>query len=82
MANWIGSAAAILGILCWLPQVAKTWRSRHTGDLSLTGHVLILVTLLLWLIYGVLIGSLPIIAGNTISVTLVGSIVIAKLIYG
>ena len=77
----IGYLAAILGTVCWFPQVAKTWRSRQTKDLSLFTNLLILMTMTLWLIYGLAIGSWPLIAANVLSVLLVGSIVAAKLIY-
>ncbi len=81
MAEYIGYLAAILGTIGWLPQVYKTWRSRETKSLSLPTNLLIFITVSLWFIYGLLTMSWPIIMANVFAIILVGSIVIAKLIY-
>ena len=81
MVEYIGYLAAILGTICWLPQTLKTWRSKETKDLSLGANLLILATVTLWLVYGILLGALPLIIANIISILFVGAIVTAKLIY-
>ncbi len=81
MAEYIGYLAAILGTIGWLPQVYKTWRSRETKSLSLPTNLLIFITVSLWFIYGLQTMSWPIIMANVFAIILVGSIVIAKLIY-
>jgi len=81
MVDFIGYLAAILGTICWLPQTIKTWKTRETKDLSLSANLLILATVSLWLIYGILLGSMPLIIANVVSILLVGAIVSAKLIY-
>ena len=78
----IGYLAAVLGTICWLPQTIKAWRSKETKDLSLSTNVLVLITMLLWLAYGVLAGSLPLIAANVLSVGMVSAILVAKFRYG
>lgn len=82
MEELIGSAAAIVSTICWLPQTIKTWRTQETKDLSLPANLLILASISLWLIYGLLLGAWPLIAANTIAVILVGAIVAAKLKFG
>ncbi|MFV0382837.1 SemiSWEET family sugar transporter [Paracoccus sp. (in: a-proteobacteria)] len=77
----IGFLAAILGTLCWLPQLAKTLRSREVRDLSLGTNLLLLFTLLLWLVYGLLLGEWPMILANILSIFCIGTIVVAKLIW-
>ena len=77
----IGYMAAVLGTICWVPQMLKTWISRETKDLSLWANLLMLANLSLWLTYGILLGAWPLIIANLISILLVGSIVTAKLIY-
>jgi len=77
----IGYAAAILGTICWLPQSLKAWRSKETADLSLSSNLLIMATMFLWLAYGILEQSWPLIVANLLALVLVGSIVLAKLIY-
>ncbi|MCF6344334.1 MAG: SemiSWEET family transporter [Devosiaceae bacterium] len=78
----IGMIAAILGTICWLPQVIKLTRTKDTKSLSLWTNILLLVTVSLWLIYGLMLGSLPLIIANVASVTLIGIIVIYKIKYG
>ncbi|MGJ8528938.1 SemiSWEET family sugar transporter [Maritalea sp.] len=81
MVDLIGYVAAILGTICWLPQTIKTWRTKRTADLSLSANLLVLSTILLWLLYGIALMAWPLIIANVISAILLGSIVLAKLIY-
>lgn len=76
---YIGYAAAVLGTICWIPQALQVWRTRDTRSLSLVAQVLFLVTVTLWLIYGVMIVDWPLILANIVSVTAMISIVTAKL---
>ncbi|GHF07758.1 hypothetical protein GCM10016455_30920 [Aliiroseovarius zhejiangensis] len=82
METVIGASAAILSTVCWLPQTIRTWRTRHTKDLSLMANLLILASMSLWLTYGIMLHSWPMIVANTVAVVLVGSIIIAKLKFG
>ena len=81
MTEIIGFLAAILGTICWLPQTIKTWRSREVNDLSLWANLLVLATVILWLIYGILLGAWPLIVANVISTVLVGAIIAAILLF-
>ncbi|SEQ75440.1 SemiSWEET family sugar transporter [Thalassovita taeanensis] len=81
MALYIGYFAAILGTICWLPQAIQVWRTRDTKSLSLTANLLFLLTVTLWLIYGVMITDWPIIVANIASVSAMIAIVAAKLKY-
>lgn len=76
---YIGYAAAILGTICWIPQALQVWRTRDTRSLSLVAQVLFLITVTLWLIYGVMIVDWPLILANIVSVTAMIFIVTAKL---
>lgn len=77
LADLVGYAAAILGTICWIPQTVKAWRSKETKDLSLWANLMVFGTISLWLLYGLLIGSWPLIVGNVISLLAVGGIVVA-----
>lgn len=78
----IAVAAVVLSTVCWLPQVWKTLRTRAVRDLSLWSNGLILLTMSLWLIYGMLVGDWPLIVANAFSSACVGTIVAAKLLWG
>lgn len=82
LADMVGIVAATLTTVAFVPQAVKTWRSRHARDLSLGMFLLFTLGVLCWLLYGVLIGSWPIIVANTVTTGLAGSILFFKLRYG
>jgi len=60
----IGLIAGLLTSIAALPQVVKTWRSRHARDLSIWQPLLLSLGVALWLIYGMLIGDTPLSQAN------------------
>ena len=78
----VGAAAALLTTFCWVPQAVRTIRLRDTRAISLPAQLAFGSGLALWLVYGVLIASWPLIAANAISLALVAVIVATKLRYG
>lgn len=77
--NWIGALAGIFTTIAFIPQVAKTWKTKSAGDISLLMFLLFSSGVLLWLIYGVLLHALPIIIANGITLSLSASILVLKL---
>ena len=68
--DWItllGLLAGALTTIAFLPQVLKTWRTKSTEDISAVMFITFCLGLLLWLIYGLLINSLPIIFANALT---------------
>ena len=78
----IGSAAATLTTIAFIPQVWKVWRTRHTADISMGMYVLFTIGVALWLAYGILIESWPIIIANSLTLTLAGFILAMKNKFG
>jgi MtN3 and saliva related transmembrane protein len=78
----IGSIAALLTTVSWLPQAVKTLRSRQTRDISLYAQIMLFIGILLWLIYGVMIVSWPLIGANIVTLVLVGVILTMKIRFG
>ena len=78
----IGSAAATLTTISFIPQAWKVWRSRHTADISLGMYSLFTLGVALWLWYGLLMESWPIIAANSITLLLAGAVLVMKLKFG
>ncbi|MBI2548116.1 SemiSWEET transporter [Candidatus Woesearchaeota archaeon] len=66
----IGFIAAACTTLAFVPQVIKTWTTKHTKDLSLGLFVVLSTGVFLWLIYGLLITSWPIIIANILTLIL------------
>lgn len=78
----LGIVAGCFTTLAFLPQVIKVWKTRETRDLSLAMFVLFLTGLLLWLVYGIVQGSLSIMLANGITFILSVYILIMKLRHG
>jgi MtN3 and saliva related transmembrane protein len=77
-----GYLAAALTTLSFIPQVVQVWRTKHTKDISLGMYSVFTAGIVVWLIYGLLLGSAPIIIANSITIVLAGSVLIMKLKYG
>lgn len=80
--DWLGSIAATLTTTSFIPQVWQVWRSRHTKDISLGMYAIFTIGVVMWLFYGILIGSWPIIIANSITVCLAGTVLVMKLRFG
>ena len=59
MIHYLGYFAGVLTVASFLPQVIRTWRTRHTRDLSLGMFALLVTASTLWIIYGIVIGNWP-----------------------
>ena len=78
----IGALAAILTTLCWVPQALKIVRDRETRAISLSGTLLCVLGVLLWLIYGVAIADPPLIGSSAISFAITAMILALKIRHG
>jgi MtN3 and saliva related transmembrane protein len=78
----IGLTAAFCTTVAFVPQVVRTWKNRSTQDLSLGMYLFYATGIFAWLVYGILIRDLPLVASN--GVTLVLSLIMVgfKLRYG
>jgi MtN3 and saliva related transmembrane protein len=78
----IGLMAAFCTTVAFVPQVVRTWKNRSTADLSLGMYTFYAVGIFAWLVYGVLIHDLPLIASNAVTFVLSLTMLGFKLRYG
>lgn len=78
----LGVAAGVLTTASFFPQVVKAWRSKHTKDVSGSMFLMLLVGIGLWLVYGIYLMDLPLIASNIVSLVLVAIMLVLKKKYG
>ena len=78
----LGLTAGFCTTIAFIPQVMKTWKTRSAKDLSLAMFVVYLAGILLWLLYGVLLGDIAIVLANAATSVLAGSVLYFKLRYG
>jgi MtN3 and saliva related transmembrane protein len=82
------SATTILGILAacgttvsFLPQAIKTIYTKNTSGISLEMYAIVVTGTVLWLIYGLMIGSWPVIMANATTLVVASVILVYKIIY-
>ncbi len=78
----IGYIAATLTTLSFVPQAWKTFRSRDVSGISLGMYGLFTTGVALWLVYGLVLGNLPITLANAITLALALAVLAMKLRYG
>ena len=69
-ADLLGFAGAGCTTVSFIPQVLKIRRTRSAADISAGMYLLFILGLGLWLAYGVMIGSWPILIANTLTIGL------------
>lgn len=77
----LGFVAAILTTGAYVPQVYKTWKLKSTKDISFSMYAVMLTGVVLWLIYGISLNSLPIILANIITAILLLFVIVLKFKY-
>ena len=75
----LGYGAACLTTLSFAPQAWLVFRSRNVDGISLGMYSAMTTGVVLWLVYGLLIGSWPLVAANVVTLSLAGSILVMKI---
>ncbi len=78
MPEVVGTIAGLCSTGSFLPQVLKAWRGGDTEAISKRMYITTVSAFSLWIVYGVMIASIPIIVFNTISLILSGMILYLK----
>jgi MtN3 and saliva related transmembrane protein len=79
--NSIGSVAAFCTTFSFLPQLIRVWQRKSARDVSLSMFLLFSFGVACWLLYGLGIGSAPVIAANAVTLALALAILILKVRY-
>ena len=82
LTDLVGSAAAFLTTASFLPQAWLSFRTRDVSGVSLGMYSVFTAGVALWLAYGWLLDSWPMVIANTITLVLALAIVAMKLTYG
>jgi MtN3 and saliva related transmembrane protein len=75
----LGYLAAFCTTLAFVPQALKVYKSKHTKDISIGMFSLMNIGIVLWLVYGFLITSYPIIIANAVTIIFSMYILITKI---
>jgi len=77
----LGFVAALLGTISFLPQVIRIWRFRSVKDISSAMYIIYGSSILLWLLYGIIIKSTPLILAEILTLILVSIILVMKYLW-
>ena len=80
--EWMGYLAAACTTLSFVPQAAKTIRTRDTSGISLWMYVVFTFGIACWFGYGIFLKSWPMIVSNAITFGLGALILRLKLKHG
>jgi MtN3 and saliva related transmembrane protein len=65
--TFLGTTAAILTTASFSPQLLHLWRARSAHAISASMYTIFAIGLLLWIVYGIVIGAWPIVIANSIT---------------
>jgi MtN3 and saliva related transmembrane protein len=81
MADAIGFLAGALTTIAFVPQALKMYTTKSGKDVSARMLLIFSAGIILWLIYGIMIESLPVILANVVTLILSGTIIALKIRY-
>lgn len=75
----IGFTAGALTTVAFWPQLRRTWTTKSADDVSLAMLLTFTTGVFLWFLYGLLLGSWPIVVTNVVTFVLTAAILVLKL---
>lgn len=80
--DYIGMLAGAMSTIALVPQVVKTYRTKHTRDLSLGMVSISGLGAVLWLLYGLMIANAVVLTTNVFVGSMFGYLVLMKIKHG
>ncbi|MCE5301175.1 MAG: hypothetical protein LLG37_09950 [Spirochaetia bacterium] len=77
----VGYIAGTLSSIGFVPQVIKGFKTKQVKDVAIWQPVLLSTGMMVWLIYGIMLGEMPMILANSFAVVCNVTIIIQKFIY-
>jgi len=81
MTDAIGFLAGALTTIAFVPQALKIYTTKSGKDVSARMLLIFSAGVILWLIYGIMIESVPVILANVVTLILSGTILALKIRY-
>jgi MtN3 and saliva related transmembrane protein len=78
----LGLVAGFFTTFAVVPQIMRVYKLKSAREISILYNTMMLLGILLWLVYGIILGLVPIIIWNIIGAILVLLLLLAKLKYG
>ena len=74
----VGTAAALLSITSFAPQILKIWKEKDASSVSLRTYIVTVAGFACWIAYGLLIRAWPVVASNIASLLMSGAVLVMK----
>jgi MtN3 and saliva related transmembrane protein len=75
----LGYAAATLTTVSFVPQAWRTFRTRDVSGISLRMYSIFTTGIAVWLAYGIVLGELPMILANSLSLVLACAVLVMRI---
>ena len=79
MIEAVGLRAGVIGIIAWGPQIRQVWIHKRHDGISIPTFGIVALSLFLWLLYGLAIGSLVMVIANIMTLSVMLIIIIGVL---
>lgn len=77
--EYLGTAAAVLTSIAFVPQVLKILKTRNTSGISLIMYALFVSGVACWLAWGLMVNQKPVIVANAVTLVLSASVLLLKI---
>jgi len=81
LTDLIGTLAAVLTTISFLPQALHTFRTKDVRGISLGMYSIFTLGVAMWLVYGLMLGAWPVVIANCVTLALASGILVMKLRY-
>ncbi len=81
VADAVGTAAGLCSMASFPPQILKIVQERDASSVSMRTYVVTVAGFVLWIGYGLILGSWPVWASNAVNLLLSGAILGLKFCY-
>jgi len=78
LANILGTGAALCSMASFVPQILKIWRERDASSVSFRMYAVTVTGFSLWIAYGAMITSWPVVGSNIVCLALSATILVLK----
>ena len=80
-ADLVGTIAGILIVVCYIPQVWHTIRTRDVSGVSLGMYVTLTIGVGLWVVYAIMLELWPLMIANMLSESMIVAMLIMKIAF-
>jgi MtN3 and saliva related transmembrane protein len=80
--EYLGVVAGLFTTFAIVPQIMRVYKLKSAREISVIYTTAMLLGVIIWLVYGIVLGLVPIIIWNIIGAVLISLLLLAKLKYG